>query len=201
MNRVAYKCLYHIVHFAMRLWHPVFRVEGRENIPADGNYLICANHSGLADPLWLLFALKCTEKNPKIMAKDSVLRIPILGIILKKIGVFGVKRGENDISAIKKGLATLKNGENLMLFPEGTRVKPGKVVEAKSGALLLAMRTATPVLPIYLQAQRRPFGPLRCVIGKAYLPQAENLRRPTPEELHSGSKELMQKIYALGEPK
>ena len=201
MNRYLYTFLYHAVHAVLRIWHPVFRVEGRENIPTEGNYLICANHSGLADPIWLLFALKCDQKCPRIMAKESVLRIPILGKILKKVGVFGVKRGENDINAVKEGLQTLKTGKNLLLFPEGTRVRPNKPAEAKSGAILLAMRTNTPILPIFLQAERRPFSPLRCVIGKPYLPQAENLRRPTPEELHHGSKELMKKIYALGESK
>lgn len=198
---ILYSVLYVLVFPFLRLWHPVFRVEGRENIPTEGNYLICANHSGLADPLWLFYALRLRTKCPRIMAKDSVMRVPVLGAFLRYMGVFGVKRGENDIGAVKESLAALKGGENLMLFPEGTRVKPGKTVPAKSGAVLLAMRTGTPILPIYLEPKRHPFSALHCVIGKPYLPTAENLRRPSPDELHGQSKALMEKIYALGEGK
>ena len=55
---MIYRILYCIVRFVLFFWHPVFRVSGRENIPQDGNVLICANHSGLADPVWLVFALR-----------------------------------------------------------------------------------------------------------------------------------------------
>lgn len=199
MNRHVYSFLYHAAQVIVRIWHPVFRVTGREHIPAEGNYVICANHSGLADPLWLLFALQAKKQCPRIMAKESLMKVPIIGAILKSAGVFGVRRGENDIAAVKEGLSALKTGQNLMLFPEGTRVKPGKVVEPKSGAVMLAMRTGTPILPIYLERKRHIFSPMRCIIGEAYLPMAENLRRPTPEELHTGCRELMEKIYAMGE--
>lgn len=201
MNPTVYTILYGICRFFLFLWHPVFRVTGRENIPADTHVVLCANHRGMADPFWILFALKSSGGCPRIMAKDAVMRIPLLGRLLKTAGVFGVRRGENDITAVKEGLSCLKGGRSLLLFPEGTRVKPGQTVEAKSGALLLSMRTSTPILPIYLETRRFPFSPMRCVIGKAYLPEAENLRRPTPEELHRGSRELMDKIYALGETK
>lgn len=201
MNRHVYSFLYHVLHGALRLWHPIFRVKGRENIPTEGNFVICANHRGMMDPVWLLFGMKATKGCPHIMAKASIMKIPIIAPILKSAGVFGVRRGENDINAVKNGLSTLKNGKNLMLFPEGTRVKPGKTVEAKPGAVLLAMRTGTPILPAYLETKRWPFSPMRCVFGAPYIPQAENLRRPTPEELQCRSRELMETIYALGETK
>ena len=191
--------IYWFCRAVLFFWHPVFRVQGRENIPPEGNFLICANHRGMMDPLWILFALKLSRTCPRIMAKESLMKIPVLGSILKRIGVFGVRRGENDIAAVKEGLSALKSGKNLMIFPEGTRVKPGSTVQAKSGPVLLAMRTGTPVLPVYVETRRFPFSPMRCIIGQAYMPQAENLRRPTPEELHTRSRELMEKIYALGE--
>lgn len=201
MSRTVYTILYGICRFFLFLWHPVFRVTGREHLPEDRNLVICPNHRGMADPLWVLFALKASKQCPRIMAKASVMQIPILGGILKAAGVFGVRRGENDIAAVKEGLSALKNGQGLLLFPEGTRVKPGKTAEAKSGAVMLSMRTAAPILPIYLETKRFPFSPMRCVIGQPYLPQAENLRRPTPEELHAAAQDLMKKIYALGETK
>lgn len=196
-----YPLLFWLCRIGMFCWHPVFRVKGRENIPTDGNYVICANHRGMADPLWILFALKLRKTCPRIMAKEAVLKVPVIGAILKHVGVFGVRRGENDIHAVKEGLASLKSGQNLLLFPEGTRVKPGSRISAKSGAVMLAMRTGTPILPVYIETKRHPFSPMRCVIGKPYLPLAENPRRATQEELHNRTKELMDTIYALGESK
>jgi len=196
----AYPFLYHIVHIAMRLWHPVFRVKGREHVRKGQQLIICGNHSGMADPIWLLFALKLNKACPAIAAKEEVMRVPLLGAFLKKFGVFGVRRGENDVSAVKNGLAALKAGKNLLLFPEGTRVKKGKVIEPKNGAVMFALRTNTPILPVYLTPKRFPFSPLRCVIGKPWMPECENAK-PTQEELHDLTMTLMEKIYALGEEK
>lgn len=193
----AYPFLYGLVRSIMFLWHPVFRVKGREHLQEGAQYVICPNHSGMMDPIWIVFAMQLRKGNPCIMAKDSVMKVPVLGTVLRRFGVFGVKRGENDVQAVKQALAVLKNGESLMLFPEGTRVKPGKTVEPKSGAVLFATRTQTPILPIYLQQKRFPFSPLRCVIGEPYLPSEE--KKLPPEELHRLTRELMEKIYKLEE--
>ena len=201
MKLFLYQFLYWLVRSILFLWHPVLRVTGRENIPQEQNLVICANHRGMADPIWILFAMRCTRGCPRIMAKESVTKIPVLGAVLKYFGIFGVRRGENDIQAIKEALATLKSGQSLLLFPEGTRVKPGCRIPAKSGGVMLAMRTGTPVLPVYLETKRYPFSPMRCVIGSPYDPHAENPRRATPEELHVRTQELMDTIYALGESK
>lgn len=196
----AYPFLYQLVHAALRVWHPVFRVTGRENIPQEQNLVICGNHVGMMDPAWVLFAMKLRKDCPAIIAKEEVLKIPVIGPILKSVGVFPVRRGENDVNAVKHGLGALKSGKSLLLFPEGTRVKKGKVVEPKSGAVMFAVRTATPILPVYLETRRFPFSPMRCVIGKPWTPPVEG-RKASPEELHSLAKELMSIIYALGEDK
>ncbi|MBQ3072126.1 MAG: 1-acyl-sn-glycerol-3-phosphate acyltransferase [Oscillospiraceae bacterium] len=196
---MIYRILYTIVRAALALWHPVFRVSGRENIPQSGNVLICPNHSGLADPIWVVFALRA-KRCPRIMAKASVMKIPLLGALLNYLGIFGVRRGENDMAAVKTALKALRDGEDLLLFPEGTRARPGKTVTPKSGAILFSLRTQTPILPIWLQPKRFPFGPLRCVIGEPYIPQAAS-EKPTANEMHTLAAELVDRIYALEERK
>ena len=124
----AYPFLYQLVRAALRIWHPIFRVTGRENIPQDQNLVICGNHCGMMDPAWILFAMQLSKECPCIMAKEEAMKIPVIGSILKSVGVFPVRRGENDVNAVKHGLACLKSGKSLMLFPEGTRVKKGKTV-------------------------------------------------------------------------
>ena len=161
-----------IVRFFMFFWHPIFRVYGRENVKKDGRMMICANHSGAADPLWIVFALKLPHV-PRIMAKKEVMQVPVLGRFLRHIGVFGVDRENADINAIKTGLRCLNDDQQLLIFPEGTRVKHGEKVEPKRGAVTLAVRTKTPILPVYLSTKRSLFSPLICVIGEPYMLQME----------------------------
>lgn len=186
-----------IVRFFMFFWHPIFRVYGRENVKKEGRLMICANHSGAADPIWIVFALKLGHV-PRIMAKKEIMQVPLLGRFLKKVGVFGVDREGIDVNAIKIGLRCLNDEQQMLVFPEGTRVKQGQIVEPKRGAVTLAARTNTPILPVYLSHKRKPFSPLVCVIGKPYYLEFAG-KRSTDEELDHHAKEMMKKIYSLGE--
>ncbi len=190
-----YWVVFYIVRAAMFLYHPVFRVEGRENIPDGGSFLICPNHSGMADPIWVLFALRMNHV-PRIMAKKEVMKIPVLRNVLEWIGVFGVDREGVDVNAIKIGMRSLKEGQQLMVFPEGTRVKPGKVIVPKRGATVLAYRTDSPILPVYLSRRRYPFCPITCVIGEPYRLQFKG--RPSDEQMQTAVDDLLKKIYEMG---
>ena len=193
-----YGFLYGVCWVIFHLWHPIFRVKGRQNVP-QGSFLLCANHRGMADPFWILLALRL-PRIPRIMAKDVLMHIPLLGSLLRYLGVIGVKRGENDLNAVKASLRALKKGETLMIFPEGTRVKCGKTAAPKSGAIMLAHRTNTPILPVYIEQKRFPFSPMRCVIGEPYSVTFDG-EKPSIAQQHEAAQELMQKIYALGEEK
>lgn len=198
-NGFAVRYIYPILHvllwLVMRLYHwPRFK--GRENLP-EGPCVICANHAGFADPIWV-FLLMGTRMPPWTMAKKSVMVKPVLGPFLAAFRAFPVDRDNVDVKAIKKSLTVLKNGEKLLIFPEGTRIKNGKKSEPKSGAVLLAQRAGVPLVPVYLTHKRRPFHPIKVYMGQAYTP-AYSSRRPDNEELERHTAELMAKIYAMGE--
>ena len=195
IGKAAYKVIYAVVRAVMFFWHPVFRVIGREHIPDSGPYLICPNHSGMADPFWAIFALK-PKRLPRIMAKKELMDVPVLGGILRWLGVFGVDREGADVNAVKTGLKCLKNGYQLLLFPEGTRVKPGKEVEPKGGAVLLSCRTGAPILPMYISPRTHPFCPVTCVIGEPVTPEFES-SRPREDEILAAAEDLMKRIYEL----
>ena len=186
-----------VVRVVLFFWHPVFRVIGRNNVPESGRLMICANHSGMADPIWIYFALKLGHV-PRIMAKQEVMKVPVLSQLLRYFGVFGVDRDGADVNAVKTALRCLNDEQQLLIFPEGTRVRFGTSVEPRRGAATLAARTNTPILPVYLTQKRRPFSPLVCVIGEPYFLQYEG-KRATDEELQKCSEDLMQRIYRLGE--
>lgn len=179
--------------WVMSLFHfPKFL--GRENVP-QGACVICGNHSGLADPVWAVLAIK-QRTIPRIMAKKEVMGKPVLGKFLGAFGAFGVDRDNPDISAVKTSLKALKNGEQLLIFPEGTRVKEGKTVTPKSGAVMLANRAGVPILPVYITRNRKPFRKIKVVIGEAYRPVFESAK-PSSEELQAATAELMRKINAM----
>lgn len=197
ISTALYRFLFIACRIGLFFFHPVFKVVGRENVPKDTRVVICSNHSGLADPIWLIFALRL-GRMPRIMAKKQAMEVPVLGPFLRKIGVFGVDRDGADVNAIKTGIKCLRDEQALLLFPEGTRVRPGKPVEPKRGALMLAARTNSPILPVYLSTKRVPFGPMRCVIGEPYQMEFAGAKA-TESEIEQATKDLMSKIYELGE--
>lgn len=190
---ILYRIIRWPILWIMSLYHwPKFI--GRENMP-EGGCIICANHSGLADPVWAVLAMK-PKTTPWIMAKKSAMEAPVIGKLFAAFGAFGVDRDNPDINAVKKSLTVLKNGEQLLIFPEGTRVKKGKTVEPKSGAVMLANRTDVPIVPVFITRNRKPFRRIRVVIGTPYKAAFES-RKPSSEELQTATDELMRKIYAM----
>jgi len=187
--------LYAVIWPFFNLFRPV-RARGRENIP-EGPVVICPNHSTAGDPFYVVFAFG--RRFPmRAMAKIQIMRVPFVGWILGKAGVFGVDRGHNDMKAVKTALKTLKDGNKLLMFPEGTRVHGAEDVEAKTGAAMFAARTGTPLLPVYIPAKKKLFRPNTVVIGKPFLPEYAG-RKPNAQELEAITDTLMERIYALGE--
>lgn len=189
---IWFRITYVFAFIAYRLIYPL-RVIGRENIP-EGAAVICPRHCTAIDPPMVYLAMG-RKHYSRVIAKQELLEIPVLGPLLYRIGVFGVRRGENDISPIKNGLRCLKEGTKLIIFPEGTRVAEGEHVEAQTGAIMFALKTGAPLLPVYLTRAKK-FHRLTIVFGEPYHPQIAG-KRATPEESRKLADELLEKIYAL----
>lgn len=192
----SYLVIRAIVKVVLRILHPVIRIEGRENVP-QGAAVICANHSGILDPAYVIIFAHL-QKLPRTMAKKELFSNRLFGWFLSKLGAFPVDRENADISAIKNALQTLKNDRALMIFPEGTRIRKGKKAEPHSGAALIASRMNAPIVPVYLCPKRFLFSPIVLKYGKPYHLSFEG-DKPTAQELQQKSVELMQRIYEMGE--
>lgn len=190
-----YLIAYTIVAPFIRLLFPR-RVVGLENLP-EGGALLCANHASGWDPLIIAVALP-RRSRLTVMAKDSLFRIPGLGFILRKLGVFPVRRGESDLKAMKTALKVLGGGNRLLVFPEGTRVEEQGEVEAKGGVTVMATRTGVPMVPVYCGEKHKFLRKTTVVFGEPYMPVIAG-RRPTPEENRRIAEEIMGRIYALKE--
>ena len=177
-------------------------LEGAENLPDDRPVMLCANHSSAWDPILFVAAI-WTGYPLRIMAKKQLLRIPILGSILKAIGVFAVDRGNSDILAVKTAIQSLKQGWNLLIFPEGTTVRngigkaDGLPAHAHSGAAVIGVRTGAILVPVFVDGEKRTFHRTRIIIGQPYTPVYTG-RRGTAEEMQKIADELLREVYALG---
>lgn len=188
-----YTVIYSIVWLAFKIVHP-WRAVGNTRMP-EGGVLICANHTTLSDPLFILLCMK-NDQQSRVMAKAELMRVPVLGFLLKKAGIFGVERGKADIQAIKTAMKALKNGERLLLFPEGTRVAEGEEGGGHTGAAMLATRTGVPIVPVYVPRKKKWFRKSTLVFGEPYVPAFEG-RKATAEDYERISEDLMERIYAL----
>ncbi|MEI3103004.1 MAG: 1-acyl-sn-glycerol-3-phosphate acyltransferase [Oscillospiraceae bacterium] len=92
----------------------------------------------------------------RIMAKKQLLKIPHSGHILQNMGVFAVDRGNSDIQAVKTAIQSLKQGWNLLIFPEGTRVKDPGHAEVKGGAAMMAIRSGVDMVPMFIDTEKAP---------------------------------------------
>lgn len=187
--RSVYLFYYFLFFVLARIVYP-FRCHGKQNIP-DGPVIICANHSYIFDPVLIAYAFG-SKHQIFFMAKAELFKVPILSSLLKSLGVFPVQRGASDISSIRTAIRHLKDGEMIMLFPEGTRVDEGSRVEAKKGAVRIATKLDVPILPIYLTRGKKAFRVTDIVIGEPY-----KLVPPENKDYSKLSDELMEKIYAL----
>lgn len=123
-------------------------IKGTENWPKRGPAIFASNHLSNMDP-----PLLCLSYPGQIcwMAKAELLRIPLVGTFLIKLGAFPVRRGENDREAIRCARELLEMGYVIGMFPEGTRQKEGAFGEPQAGVGLLAMTPGVPVIPIRIR--------------------------------------------------
>ncbi len=149
-----------------KLWR--IKVVGKENEIANKNYLICANHISMLDPVVIGAAIK---HNPRYMAKAEIMRVPVLKSLLKALGAFSLDRGGSDVAAIKKTINMLKDGESVVMFPQGTRHKgvDPKTTAVKFGCSMIAQKAEVGVLPVFIKVKNhrvRIFRKTVVIIGK-----------------------------------
>ena len=186
--------IFTVAKWICRLLHPV-TVQGLENLPRHGALLV-ANHASNWDPLVLATALPM-DYRLRVMGKEELFRNPILAWVIRVGGAFPVNRGGADIQAVKTAIQTIQSGHNLLIFPEGTRVKDPGQAEVKGGAAMMAIRSGVDMVPMFIDTKKRLFHRVRIIIGRPYTPVYTG-RKGTAEEYQANTDEVMRRAYALG---
>jgi 1-acyl-sn-glycerol-3-phosphate acyltransferase len=145
------------------------RVElhGRQNIPTTpSNYIIASNHLGLVDAFLPFYILD--NSNLVLLVGEKWKEIAIMRWLGHRLNFIFVDRFNPDLKAIREVIARMKNGEVLVITPEGTRSKVGHLIEGKPGVSYLAAKMGFPLLPVGISGTFDP----------VFFGQLKRLRRP-----------------------
>jgi 1-acyl-sn-glycerol-3-phosphate acyltransferase len=122
--------------------------EGQENIPREGGVLITPNHVCYADPPTVAMA---APRHAYIMAWDALFKIPVLGTLIRWLRAFPVKPGTADRQALKFAQEKLKEGEAVIIFPEGGVSPTGEMMPLRAGVLMIAQHANVPIIPTIVE--------------------------------------------------
>ena len=177
------------------------RARGLEHIP-EGGFVLAANHTSNFDP-WPLGIPFLPRRQLRFMAKSELFN-PVLAPILRAGGAFKVRRGEGDVEAMRTAAQLARDGEIVVMFPEGTRRKKGlrKKFEARphTGAARIALAAGVPLVPAAIAGTDRlsRLGPLRVAYGEPI--DVSDLRgMDTKRASTIATERLMSKIEELKE--
>lgn len=131
------------------------KIEGREKLEKGTSYVYCPNHSSMMD-IVILYRL---FRHFKWVSKSEIMRVPFLGWNMRLNGYLGIDRKspKSQIRMMRGAEALLKGGSSIMIFPEGTRSRDGKLGKFRDGAFLLSEKTGAPVVPIAISGSRDVF--------------------------------------------
>lgn len=139
-----YYVIVFLVRIAMHIWYNL-HIEGKENIPKGQSFVYASNHRSYADPVLVTLA---GRGRFSFMAKTELFEKKLFGWLIRSLGAFPVERGKGDMEAIDRAIENVQTGTNLLIFPEGTRSKDGRVGRGKTGVALIAAKAGVDVIPV-----------------------------------------------------
>ena len=176
-----------------------YKVNGKQNVPKNGAYIICSNHLSNHDPIMLGV---CVPRQIYYMAKAELFKNPFGAMIIRWLGAFPVQRGAGDGKAINEAEEVVRKGRLLGIFIEGTRSKTGEFLRPKSGASIIAHQMNVPVIPVCITPNNKKyklFQKITVSIGKPMTPNELGLEKGTPEEYRNASRMIMGEIKKMRE--
>lgn len=175
------------------------RARGVDALP-EGGFVLAANHTSNFDP-WPLALPLFPRRQLRFMAKSELFN-PLLRPILAAGGAFPVRRGEGDVEAIQRAVELVREGEIVVMFPEGTRRRKGlrKKFRARphTGAARVALTARAPLVPAAINGTDRVtrLGPLRVVYGQP-VPLDDLRDQEIKRASHQATERLMAAIDEL----
>jgi len=143
-NRFYYFIVRQITYFLAQIFHVKMYVAGEEKLPKDG-FLAVGNHQSNFDPIASVWIFK--KQRFKFVAKDVLFKFPLLGKALVGSGFLPLNRSDvrQGIQVINASAERIKCGENIFIYPEGTRSKTRELIEFHAGSFKIAYKAKCPI--------------------------------------------------------
>ena len=169
------------------------KVIGAENVKKVKGALFTCNHYSKMDSMIPYFVL--FKKEAHALAKYELFTNPVAGWFLHKMGAIPVRRGEADIESVKQVLRVLKDGKQLLIFPEGTRNKEGtqQMAEFKTGTARFAIKAKVPIVPMIYYQSPKAFRKNWLYVGEPFTLE-EYYGARTIDENHAATQVIKEKM-------
>lgn len=131
-----------------------------------GGNLLVSNHVGFADPFWMGSCF--WQRRVFFLASEELMTKKFQGALLKGMGCIKIDRNISDIEGVRKAIATVKEGHCLTVFAQGGIDRSGDLTAIKSGAVLIALRTGAPIVPMYTRRRKHWYERQLVVIGEPF---------------------------------
>ncbi len=161
-NRFIYHCVNIWSKYIYKTAGGKLTVKGIENVPEKENICFISNHQGVFDILIILSAM---PMRVGFIAKKSLMRLPIFAQWMYAIGCIFIDRSsaKNARNTINKGIANIKKGNSLVIFPEGTRSRGPELGEFKKGSIKLALKSNATIVPITINGTYKMYEERKCL--------------------------------------
>ena len=161
-----------------------------------GKAIVIANHKNISD--FFVIYLTFFFKRVRTLVSELIYQKKLLAFFCKCVGNILVHRERSDLSFMSECEKRLDKGDVICIFPEGRFVKEKDLDTFKPAAVYLALRTNTPIIPVYI-SHNGPLSRKRINIGKPIdLTQYCNEKIPSPEKVKQLCEMLRSKVKELG---
>lgn len=175
-------------------------VTGREQLDPDKPYIFAANHQSQFD----IFVLQgFLGVNFRWLAKKELFSVPVWGTAMRRAGYIPIDRshGRQAIKSLDEAARKIRGGTSVIIFPEGTRSSDGEVHDFKAGAMLLAIKSGVPIVPVAIIGTYRilPKGKLLMHPGRVriHVGPPIDTRNYNPRDKHELARELQKRVTGL----
>jgi 1-acyl-sn-glycerol-3-phosphate acyltransferase len=189
--------LYNLVKYLGKVFlFPFFpyKVIGKEFLKTKGPVIMICNHISLLDPIMLAFI---TPRQISFIAKVELFHHPLARWFLPRVNAFPVNRHSNDITAIKKSLQVLKDGNIFGIFPEGTRGQTGEIRPFEKGLGFIALKSDALILPIRFKRNFKLFRKQTIIVGKPFKLEGFNSDAITLENINKATEVFENSLKVL----
>lgn len=160
-----------IVKQYLRIFHSL-TIKGVDR-PHEGRAILAPNHASYLDPPIVGVAW---PEELHFLARASLFKNPFQNWLFSKLNAHPVKGNGQDIDSLRLICKLLEEDKQIVIFPEGIRTNTGELQKIKSGIAMLAIRTDSPIIPVYIKGSFEAFPrqkrfpklhtPLTCLFGK-----------------------------------